>query len=119
MAVDLATELLETDVLPTSRDRESDTDLLSPPALAAVEVDVAPARSRSFRLRSRRGSHWHQRQLHPGLASSSVCPERIDPNWGGNAAAFADPIAASLPGRPINLVSGLAWATALRPTEGE
>jgi len=41
--VDLMMELMEeTDVLPTSRDQESDTDpLLLPPALASVEVDMA------------------------------------------------------------------------------
>jgi len=42
IAVDLATELLEeSDVLPTSRDCESDTDVSSPPAMAVMEVDVA------------------------------------------------------------------------------
>jgi len=40
VVVNLATELLETDILPTSRDHESDTDPPPPPALAVMDVDV-------------------------------------------------------------------------------
>jgi len=42
IAVDLATELLEeTNILPTSHDHKSSTDVPPPPTVAVVEVDVA------------------------------------------------------------------------------
>jgi len=41
VVVNLATKLLETDILPKSCDCESDTDLPPPPALDVMEVDVA------------------------------------------------------------------------------
>jgi len=83
VAVDLATELIEeTDILPTSRDRDSDTDALPPQALTAMEVDAATREISRLLLEILSEQPPASEAAASGLAPSSACPQAERPRPG-------------------------------------
>jgi len=86
-----------------------------PPTMVMLDYYVATHEICSC-WRSHRCSHRLRRQLSQNPAPSSACPKWRNPDWGGDATASADPIAASLPGWLADPVPGREWTASPCPS---
>jgi len=109
IVVDLMTKLEDTNVIPLTAEMESDTDVLLPPAMVALEVDVAVEEISKL---------LQEIPSAQPLVPSSGCPKLRDPDGAAGTTVPADLTEASLPGRPFYLVPGQSWTMAPHATEG-